>query len=119
MYQKDCLPLLSTFCKFQRLKVKGSQVTLVCGSNTVEHKWSGITVNKVQAVQRFSSVVPATLICVWLLKCTHGDSLEVWHITTTCLTISDPPTISDHLRPSDHSDPPTTPTTPTISDQRI
>ena len=24
MYQKDCLPLLSTFCKFQRLKVKGS-----------------------------------------------------------------------------------------------
>ena len=30
MYQKDCLPLLSTFCKFQRLKVKGSQVMLVC-----------------------------------------------------------------------------------------
>ena len=29
MYQKDCLPLLSTFCKFQRLKVKGSQVMLV------------------------------------------------------------------------------------------
>ena len=77
MYQKDCLPLLSTFCKFQRLKVKGSQVTLVCGSNTVEHKWSGITVNKVQAAKRFSSFVPATLICVWLLKCTHGDSLEV------------------------------------------
>ena len=30
MYQKDCLPLLSTFCKFQRLKVKGSRVMLVC-----------------------------------------------------------------------------------------
>ena len=30
MNQKDCLPLLSTFCKFQRLKVKGSQVMLVC-----------------------------------------------------------------------------------------
>ena len=29
MYQKDCLPLLPTFCKFQRLKVKGSQVMLV------------------------------------------------------------------------------------------
>ena len=30
MYQKDCLPLLYTFCKFQRLKDKGSQVMLVC-----------------------------------------------------------------------------------------
>ena len=30
MSQKDCLPLLSTFCKFQRLKVKGSRVMLVC-----------------------------------------------------------------------------------------
>ena len=30
MYQNDCLPLLSTFCKFQRLKVKGSQVMLIC-----------------------------------------------------------------------------------------
>ena len=27
---KERLPLLSTFCKFQRLKVKGSQVMLVC-----------------------------------------------------------------------------------------
>ena len=30
MYLKDCLPLISTFCKFQSLKVKGSQVMFVC-----------------------------------------------------------------------------------------
>ena len=37
MYQKDCIPLLYTFCKFQRLKVKGSRILLVC-----LHKWSGV-----------------------------------------------------------------------------
>ena len=37
MYQKDCLPLLSTFCKFQRLKVKGSRDMLVlCASIRME-----------------------------------------------------------------------------------
>ena len=42
--EKDCLPLLSTFCKFQRLKVKGSQVMLVClHEHTVAHKWSDVT----------------------------------------------------------------------------
>ena len=84
MYQKDCLPLLSTFCKFQRLKVKGSRVMLVClhqhQINTVAHE-NGATspTQRVQAVhtQRFNSFVAATsCICVWLLKCTHGDSCQ-------------------------------------------
>ena len=39
MNQKDCLPLLSTFCKFQRLKVKGSQVMLIC---LHQHSRSGV-----------------------------------------------------------------------------
>jgi hypothetical protein len=76
MYQKDCLPLLSTFCKFQRLKVKGSRVMLVClhqhQINTVAHE-NGSTSQRVQAVhtQRFNSFVAASsCICVWLLKCT-------------------------------------------------
>ena len=81
MYQKDCLPLLSTFCKFQRLKVKGSRVMLVClhqhQINTVAHE-NGSTSQRVQAVhtQRFNSFVAATsCICVWLLKCTQGGHL--------------------------------------------
>ena len=83
-FQMDCLPLLSTFCKFQRLKVKGSRVMLVClhqhQINTVAHE-NGATslTQRVQAVhtQRFNSFLAATsCICVWLLKCTHGDSCQ-------------------------------------------
>ena len=43
MYQKDCLPLLSTFCKFQRLKVKGSRVMLVClHQHSPTREWSDV-----------------------------------------------------------------------------
>ena len=68
MYQKDCLPLLSTFCKFQRLKVKGSRVMLVClhqhSRTRMERRCRRQRVQAVH-VQGFNSFVAATsCICV-------------------------------------------------------
>ena len=77
MYQKDCLPLLSTFCKFQRLKVKGSQVMLafVC-INAV-----GAATSTTTERQRCAGcpVIQQLLcgghihLCMIVLNFTHGD----------------------------------------------
>ena len=84
MYQKDCLPLLSTFCKFQRLKVKGSRVMHVClHSASTQSNMNVADVTDVLAVQRYNSFVAATCNSVCLLKCTHGNSLQVWHCLNT------------------------------------
>ena len=66
MYQKDCLPLLSTFCKFQRLKVKGSRVMLVClhrhQINTVAHEKSRMERRRQRNVCRLFTLRDSTLL---------------------------------------------------------
>ena len=85
--QKDCLPLLSTFCKFQRLKVKGSQVMLVCASiATVAHKWSGVAADDVDRRQGCAGCPVIQIFCALWQPClivrnfTHGYLLlhVVW-----------------------------------------
>ena len=77
MYQKDCLPLLSTFCKFQRLKVKGSQVMLVCLHQP--RRSGNVDDNQTSTMCWLSSDSETPLwqphihLCVIVLHFTHGD----------------------------------------------
>ena len=64
MYQNDGLPLLSTFCKFQRLKVKGSRVMLVClHQHSRTREWSDVA-----DAREWSDVADAT--CA---SCSHSE----------------------------------------------
>ena len=66
MYQKDCPPLLSTFCKFQRLKVKRSRAILVLSASTQSHT-NGVAspVSMMCRLSRNSTVLwqPLAFVC--------------------------------------------------------
>ena len=76
MYPKNCLPLLSTFCKFQRLKVKGSQVIFVClhqhsRSGGIDDDRMSMCWLSTDSQERFCG--SRTYLCESVLNFTHGD----------------------------------------------
>ena len=84
--EKDCLPLLSTFCKFQRLKVKGSQVMLVClHEHTVAHEWSDVTdVNVCKLFMFRDSTLLWQPLHAFVCDCSSAPMVWHWVLASHC-----------------------------------
>ena len=87
MYQKDCLPLLYTFCKFQRLKDKGSQVMLVCLHQHSRIRAASPTYRQRQ--QCAGSPVESTLLQLFYGSHLHLCVIAKVQICMPCRTLSD------------------------------